>query len=98
MALSQAAQDLLNQLAAAPGTFIEQQQIAGPALDELMAANLAAPFGPSLQVAYVSFFRPQGPQHVFWPVGLTYNGKVQAGLPVPASPSEEEGSMRAPGL
>jgi hypothetical protein len=83
MALSAEAQALLDQLAAAPGTFIEQQQIAGPALDELMAANLATTYGPNAAYAYVTFFRPQGPQYQYRPVGLTCEGKVQAGLPVP---------------
>jgi hypothetical protein len=84
MALSSEAQTLLDQLAQAPGTFIEQQQIAGPALDELIAANYAFAFGPSLHVSYMTFFRPQGPEHQYWPVGLTYDGRVAAGLPVPS--------------
>ena len=85
MALSQAATDLLNELAAAPGTFIEQQQIAGATLDELVAAHLAGAFGPNLQFAYMTFFRPQGPDRMHWPIGLTYDGRVQAGLPVPST-------------
>jgi hypothetical protein len=84
MALSSGAQALLDQLAAAPGTFIELQQIAGPALDELIAANLATPFGPTLASSYVTFFLPQGPQHQFWPVGLTADGRSAAGLPPPS--------------
>jgi hypothetical protein len=93
MALSSAAQTLLDQLAAAPGTFIEQQQIAGAALDELIAANYAFVFGPSLALSYMTFFRPSGPEFQHRPVGLTYDGRVAAGLPVPSDNPER---MRTP--
>lgn len=84
MALSSAAQALLDQLAAAPGTFIEYQQIAGPALDELVAANYAFAYGPNAAIAYLTFFRPAGPQFEHRPVGLTVDGRSAAGLPPPA--------------
>jgi len=97
MALSQAATDLLNQLAAAPGTFIEQQQIAGQALDELLAAGYAFAFGPSFFVSYMTFFRPRGPDHQYWPIGLTADGRTAAGLSTavsgglgPLVPSQEK--------
>jgi hypothetical protein len=86
MALSAGAQAVFDQLAAAPGTFVEYDQIAGAALDEVIAAGLAMAYGPSFEHAYISFFRPQGPQPEYRPVGLTYEGKVQAGLPLPPPP------------